>query len=400
MAFPSFDQLYGSRFEPVQDVEIGRAPSGAPDTQTAIDADQGAFVVEYFLDQAQLSELLVNFDQNRTGTQSFTWQEDGTAHVVFWEQPPQWRLEAGTGKYRVSCRLAKFVTEDAPESPDPAESPTPIDSPGFDSPGFDSPGDSPGFLPTDLPNLASWVAADESDMWDDELQTDPIKNNDLIFWIDESLASGTIPEQWQVTNRAIYRSNAGGTGFAGIEFDPPGSGVIAQANDSGGTCTVHTQDEVTIFVVYRHNVTSNYAWMFSTFADFGAVNGNGGYTLLHGGESTAYLGGAVDGAGNQTYTQASTPVPTNTITLQTLRTSGAGGTLESYLDGTLADSFAQPAGTFYKSANIATIGRINSVGAALDSGSYLFEWLVYDRRLNDTELADVHDYLKSKYGIT
>lgn len=245
------------------------------------------------------------------------------------------------------------------------------------------------FNPDEIPDLTSWLAMDGSTLRD-SLGNPTTTDGAIIDRVDESLASNPIAAYWRLSN---YPFRASHLGHPAVQFT---SSYVRTARLSDNTETpVTTQDEVTIFVVYAHNLTSRFAWMFSTSHYF---NANAGYPMLHGGESTAYLGGAWNNVGSQDYNQAASPVPVNTITVQTLRSAGSGGLLESYIDGALEDSMALPAGVYWEASSFAGFGALSQNG--FTDQIWIYETLVYDRRLTDAEMLTVHDGLKSKYGIT
>lgn len=106
MAFPTYPQLRGSRFQPLDSPTLFEAQYGEAVTFTTFSETPGVFLLRYQVTASELAALESNFVSNRAGPQSFTWQQDSTSHNVRWEAPPQSTYLA-PDLYSVTVRLRK-----------------------------------------------------------------------------------------------------------------------------------------------------------------------------------------------------------------------------------------------------------------------------------------------------
>lgn len=112
-AYPSFDQLYGSRKIPQQDIAVDVAPFGEFSTRTGYArADASGFTVLHILSAAQLATLnaayLSHIQTVPIVPDTFTWDEDSTSHSVYWQGPPQ-VVKVSSTLYRVTVNLRRVI---------------------------------------------------------------------------------------------------------------------------------------------------------------------------------------------------------------------------------------------------------------------------------------------------
>jgi len=113
MAYPSFDQLYGGRKTPEQDIGVDVSDYGAVSTRTGSGSkDPAQFEVIHHLTAAQLATLnaayLSHVQAVPIVAESFTWQEDNTSHSVFYAGPPQAEW-LGPDLYRARVVLRRVI---------------------------------------------------------------------------------------------------------------------------------------------------------------------------------------------------------------------------------------------------------------------------------------------------
>lgn len=88
MAYPTYAQLRGTRFQPLDAPERFESTAGEVKTYTTFTTAPGVFIVLHRLTSAQLESLEADYDTNRRSSFSFTFDADSSSHTVYYEGPP------------------------------------------------------------------------------------------------------------------------------------------------------------------------------------------------------------------------------------------------------------------------------------------------------------------------
>lgn len=112
MSYPTYDQLYGSRFIPLTDIDVNEAPFGEFTVNTSFGNHvPGVFEVRHILTAAQRTALLADFTSNIATAFSFTWDEDSTTHTVYYGGVPvSSPNDQSPTLYDVSVNLIRVIT--------------------------------------------------------------------------------------------------------------------------------------------------------------------------------------------------------------------------------------------------------------------------------------------------
>jgi PKD repeat protein len=206
--------------------------------------------------------------------------------------------------------------------------------------------------PASLPGLVLWLQSDAL--------TGLADGAPVATWPDRS-GAGNHASQAVAAKRPTFRSGVV-NGLPGVSFD---------ATDDGLTTPVDPGTPVTIVVVYASRAGATGKAL------------NGGFSF--------FMGPYVGRYRNYTGQYATGPAVTAGRWLaQTLRQSVS--LAELFVDGTFQASTT-------RSADPAPLklAREGSYGSILDG--WIAEVIVYDRGLDDAELADVHDWVRARYAL-
>ena len=206
--------------------------------------------------------------------------------------------------------------------------------------------------PASLPGLVLWLQSDAL--------TGLAEGAPVLTWPDRS-GAGNHASQAVASKRPVYRAGIV-NGLPAVQFD---------AADDGMTTAVDPGTPVTVVVVY---------------ASRAAASGH----VLNGGFSF-FMGPYVGRYRNYTGQYATGPsVTAGRWLAQTLRQST--GLAELFVDGVFTVSTT-------RTANPAPLklAREGTYGAILDG--WVAEVIVYDRALDDAELADLHVWLQQRYAL-
>jgi PKD repeat protein len=206
--------------------------------------------------------------------------------------------------------------------------------------------------PASLPGLVLWLQSDAL--------TGLADGAPVATWPDRS-GAGNHASQAVAAKRPTFRSGVV-NGLPGVSFD---------ATDDGLTTPVDPGTPVTIVVVYGSRAGATGKAL------------NGGFSF--------FMGPYVGRYRNYTGQYATGPAVTAGRWLaQTLRQSVS--LAELFVDGTFQASTT-------RSADPAPLklAREGSYGSILDG--WIAEVIVYDRGLDDAELADVHDWVRARYAL-
>ena len=107
MAYPSYDQLRGSVFEPASGITVAIADHGGASTFNPFGREiAGVFRIRHLLSASNKNSLLSDYDSNRTSTFALTWDEDATSHTVFYGGRPQVKQVSGA---KFECNVILFL---------------------------------------------------------------------------------------------------------------------------------------------------------------------------------------------------------------------------------------------------------------------------------------------------
>lgn len=258
------------------------------------------------------------------------------------------------------------------------------------------------FDPLTIANCVLWLDADDlSTMGYNGTPITGTDNEDCSSWDDKSAGPGERAGAQNATVQFKYRTNV--NGHHGLQLSASNT---ANINDSGGSpVVVVSGQECTIFgVAQTASSDTEICLLGTTSRTNGCV-----YLFL---STSAYPGGYnIRGAGacafeNTTafrHNNFSTQDSNTSIRIATTRVGSIAGDWDIWRDGAGKSTISTPASSVYNAGVGAQteIGEVDGRGDNPISGS-LTTWheiLVYDRTLTDTEVNDVHDYLKTKWGI-
>jgi PKD repeat protein len=206
--------------------------------------------------------------------------------------------------------------------------------------------------PASLPGLVLWLQADAL--------TGLAEGAPVVTWPDRS-GAGNHAAQAVAGKRPLYRAGIV-NGLPAVQFDAADDGMSTPADP--GT-------PVTVVVVYATRATASGHVM------------NGGFSF--------FMGPYVGRYRNYTGQYATGPSVTAGRWLsQTLRQSSS--LAELFVDGLFSASTTRTA-----SPAPLKLAREGTYGAILDG--WVAEVIVYDRALDDDELAEVHDWVRQRYAL-
>jgi len=259
------------------------------------------------------------------------------------------------------------------------------------------------FDPLTVANCVLWLDADDlSTMGYNGTPIAGTDNENVSNWDDKSSGPAARAGLVNTTAQFKYRTNVNGA--AGLQIN---SGDEANITDSGGSnVVVVTGQPCTIFGVGQTAGLTQ-----STMCLFGTTNITTGcvYLML---STELWPGGFhIHGAGASAresntalrHNNFSTQDSNTGVRIASTRVGPVGGDWDIWRDGADKTTISVPATSVYATggAERSVLGEVNGVGddPVFNSLTTWHEILVYDRVLTDQEVADVHDYLKSKWGI-
>ena len=238
-----------------------------------------------------------------------------------------------------------------------------------------------GFLPSQLPGLAAWFAADQQTYQDTGLSTPAVLDGDPVGgWFDLS-GSGNHVTQATAANKGTLKLNIQ-NGRPAVLFDGTDdylASAVSPITGSSGRSFFGVINNVA-------NTSSNYIFDFS----FTAPSNLNAFAI------TPEVGVRIKGA-NRLFTSGQLP-NNNTafVLLGVVYQAGADiSTVAAYVNGTALAESSHTAGVPNTANGGLTIAN-GSLGGPMNM--YAGEIVVYNRALTDAEVAQVNAYLKARWA--
>jgi hypothetical protein len=214
-------------------------------------------------------------------------------------------------------------------------------------------------------------------------------------WNDQSAALNHVTAGNSTTAEPVWTANAAGSGFPGVTFDGTTDFMTRTANST------FSNTAATMFVVRIGNTATNTAPANRTTISIAAANSyNNEFCLMSNWALHHTSSGNWVRKDHQCYSTLPNNLPV--VTTTALNTGTANADVGYFINGVASTNAitTQSFPTAYTTVNRGiTIGaRLNGSAQEFFSG-HILEVLAYNRVLTQTEIDDVHLYLKCKYQI-
>jgi len=232
--------------------------------------------------------------------------------------------------------------------------------------------------PTDITGCAVWIDfSDANTLFTDAGSTKVANNDDLIYQANDKSGNGKNAVMANSSYRPSYKTNAQN----GLSAGYSGTNKLLVHDYPLGIAT-----DFTVFAAAKYTTLGNY---------YGLFGGNwSAYTFHASSNGTCYAGTNE----NDRIATSSGFVTVNTSMIITLKKSGtSSGNLSLYNSGGTAVVNTGKTAPSPSSAAVAIMSYMNAPANNLIG--YLYEYIVYDNALSDTDRGNVETYLNNKWSI-